>query len=379
MIFFRLILSLFFLIPPLLVSGTPMSPAETLPPIDTLYTVDMVPNVQLSNSLDFVSDPNSLIEQEYKDTINFILKMLRDSASVECAVVALPYIEPDDVFDFGYDLFNKWGIGDKDNKGLLLLFVARTPGKRDIRFEVGYGLEGTLPDALCKRIQLNEMVPYMKDGNFGAGLLNAVRSINRICRGEFDANQASYIEDNTLTGKDKMIGILIIVFIWLMCGLFRVFSIVGPVKKAKKSTAKDKIKNYVTYREATKLSKELRLGIIYLPIYIIYIIWKQNGVKNHFDNLITCDSCGNHSFSLSKPKIEIDPKDSDKRIKKYTLTCKKCGKTIPFTTKYTMPSSTSRSHSSSSNGSSWGGGSSSSSGGSWGGGSSGGGGASTRF
>ena len=79
-----------------------------------------------------------------------------------------------DCFDFCHQLLNKWGVGKKDkNNGLVILLVT---DQRCIQFYTGYGLEGVLPDAICKRIQTKYMIPYLKDGNWDAGMVAGLKA-----------------------------------------------------------------------------------------------------------------------------------------------------------------------------------------------------------
>src|ERR1035437_1132104 len=68
----------------------------------------------------------------------------------------------------------------KDN-GLLVLFVL---DQRKVTFETGYGLEGVLPDAICKRIQYQSMTPEFKNGNYDAGFLAGIQRIGSTIRNE---------------------------------------------------------------------------------------------------------------------------------------------------------------------------------------------------
>ena len=78
-------------------------------------------------------------------------------------------------FDFAHRLLNEWGVGKKGkNNGLVILLVT---DQRCIQFYTGYGLEGDLPDAICKRIQTRDMIPYLKDGNWDAGMVAGVRAV----------------------------------------------------------------------------------------------------------------------------------------------------------------------------------------------------------
>ncbi|MFZ6001103.1 MAG: TPM domain-containing protein [Bacteroidota bacterium] len=141
------------------------------------YTVDTVPNNKvLSNKL--VSNPDLIISPIFEDSINVILDSLEQKTTAQVAVVLVNSIGDASEFDFAQALFDKWGIGKSGNdNGLLILFVG---DKRVIRFHTGYGLEGILPDVVCKRIQTRFMVPEFKQGNVDAGMLAGVREVVKI-------------------------------------------------------------------------------------------------------------------------------------------------------------------------------------------------------
>jgi uncharacterized protein len=78
-----------------------------------------------------------------------------------------------------------WRVGDKsrDNGAVVFVFV----GDRKVRIEVGYGLEGALPDALASRIVNDEITPRFKEGKYGEGLLAGVEAIILATRGEYQS------------------------------------------------------------------------------------------------------------------------------------------------------------------------------------------------
>ncbi len=146
-----------------------------------VYSVDDVPNVRLQSNNNFVSDPTHILSAAASDTINLMLRQLEDSTKAQVAVVMLPAIDVDDEFVFAHDLFLEWGIGHKDtNDGLLILYVSDL---RVIRFHVGDGLEGTLTDAMCKRIQQYAMVPNFKKGDTDRGMVEGVRYACDVIKG----------------------------------------------------------------------------------------------------------------------------------------------------------------------------------------------------
>lgn len=161
-------------------------------------TVDEVPNIHLKDARQYVTDPSGILSTAARDSINLMLGQLEKGSGIEAAVVMLPSIGNDDIFDFAHNLFRKWGIGKKkENNGLLVLFVM---DQHKVRFTTGYGLEGTLTDALSKRIQMNEMVPTFKEGKWDEGMVKGVRATVAILKGEVAADQ--YGANNT-NGDDE--------------------------------------------------------------------------------------------------------------------------------------------------------------------------------
>lgn len=186
-------------------------------------TVDEVPNVHLKDARQYVTDPSAILSTAARDSINLMLGQLEKGSGIEVAVVMLPSIGNDDIFDFAHNLFRKWGIGKKkENNGLLVLFVM---DQHKVRFTTGYGLEGTLTDALSKRIQMNEMVPAFKEGKWDEGMVKGVRATVAILKGEVAADQYGATSANgnneELTTFDviaiSMVFIIIILVIVLAC------------------------------------------------------------------------------------------------------------------------------------------------------------------
>lgn len=183
-------------------------------------TVDEVPNIHLKDARQYVTDPSAILSTAARDSINLMLGQLEKGSGIEVAVVMLPSIGNDDIFDFAHNLFRKWGIGKKkENNGLLVLFVM---DQHKVRFTTGYGLEGTLTDALSKRIQMNEMVPAFKEGKWDEGMVKGVRATVAILKGEVAADQyGANGNDEELTTFDviaiSMVFIIIILVIVLAC------------------------------------------------------------------------------------------------------------------------------------------------------------------
>ncbi len=145
------------------------------------YGVEEIPNVQVGNRYRFTSNPDGVLSPSAVAEIDSLCYSLRHRALAQVAVVAVEDIRGDDLFSFAHTLFSQWGVGraDSDNGLGILLVVDR----REVRFVTGPGLEGVLPDALCKRIQMRYMLPYFREGDYSAGMVAGLRAVASVLEG----------------------------------------------------------------------------------------------------------------------------------------------------------------------------------------------------
>lgn len=191
------------------------------------YTLQDVPNVRLNDARQYVSDPSHILSGSARDTINAVLARLEESTGIETAVVMLPSIGEEDIFNFAHELFRQWGIGKKkSNNGLLILFVM---DQRKVRFTVGYGLEGTMTDAMSKRIQMQRMVPRFKAGDWDGGMVDGVRAAAQVLDGSM---QPEPTDDE----EDMLVGIIALLII-IGIAIFAIF-LVGEAQRCPKCRKK---------------------------------------------------------------------------------------------------------------------------------------------
>lgn len=140
-------------------------------------TIESIPNQKLINN-SYVSNPDNILNQATTAQIDSMLSSLEKKTSAQVAVVAVNSIGDADVFEFAQKLFDKWGIGRSGNdNGLLILLVE---DNHTIRFHTGYGLEGMLPDAICKRIQREYMLPHFRNADYNSGMLAGIEQVQKI-------------------------------------------------------------------------------------------------------------------------------------------------------------------------------------------------------
>ena len=102
--------------------------------------------------------------------------------TAQVAVLLVPTTQPETVEQYAVRVFEKWKLGRKGVDNGVLLVVAKND--RKLRIEVGYGLEGAIPDALAKRIIDEEIVPRFKQGDFYGGITAGADRILRLVEGE---------------------------------------------------------------------------------------------------------------------------------------------------------------------------------------------------
>src|SRR6476620_9020206 len=127
-----------------------------------------------------VTDLTGTLTAQQQASLDDKLTQFQARKGAQIAVLMLPSTAPEDIAQFGIRLGEAWKVGRKGTDDGLILIVAKDD--RAMRFEVGYGLEGVLPDALAGRIINETVAPLFKQGDFyggtNAGLDQAIRVID---------------------------------------------------------------------------------------------------------------------------------------------------------------------------------------------------------
>jgi len=128
-----------------------------------------------------VVDQASILSNNDESRLTSKLSDLENKTSIQLVVVTLPSLRGRPIEDWGLALGRTWGIGQKGKDNGALLIVA--PNDRELRIEVGYGLEGTLPDATADAIVRNVIVPRFKAGDMTGGIFDGVDAIIAVLTG----------------------------------------------------------------------------------------------------------------------------------------------------------------------------------------------------
>lgn len=126
----------------------------------------------------YVVDAAGLLSDGTMTRATAIAKELDDSTGVQMAVAVVPSIAPLEIEEYANTLFRKWGVGSKKGNTGILFVVAQK--ERRVRFEVGYGLEGLLPDGRVGGILRSEVVPHLRQDDWDGGVLAGVEAVASI-------------------------------------------------------------------------------------------------------------------------------------------------------------------------------------------------------
>lgn len=170
-----------------------------------------------------VNDFANVLTQDQIDALERKLVAYDDSTSNQIAIVLLPTITDKGgneypVEDVGLNILRTWGVGNaKNNNGIVILAAMQ---EHKLRIEVGYGLEGVIPDVTAKAIIGNDLQPNFRSNNYYRGLDAAINSIMEAARGEYKAPEG-YGNRGKNVGKGIgkfIVGIIVLIVILSIFG-----------------------------------------------------------------------------------------------------------------------------------------------------------------
>src|SRR3984893_11672647 len=122
-----------------------------------------------------VIDQANVLSAEARNALEPKLAELEAKSGIQFIVATVASLQGQEIEPYANELFRTWKLGEKAKNNGVLLLVA--PNERRVRIEVGYGLEGTLTDALSKVIIANAIAPRFKTGDFNGGISRGVDDI----------------------------------------------------------------------------------------------------------------------------------------------------------------------------------------------------------
>ncbi len=129
-----------------------------------------------------VNDYAQILTPEQSNALDAQLARLEQDTGHQVAVLTLPSLDGEDIEGFSIRVAENWKIGKKGFDNGVILIVA--VNDRKLRLEVGYGLEGILPDLTANRIIRDYIVPLFRSGDFAAGIVSGINAVEKVIRKE---------------------------------------------------------------------------------------------------------------------------------------------------------------------------------------------------
>lgn len=123
----------------------------------------------------YVSDFAGTLSSTAKQTVENMAKELEEKTGAQLVVVLIETLQGASIEEYANTLFRQWGIGQREQNNGVLLLIA--PNERESRIEVGYGLEGRLPDGKTGRIQDEYLIPYLMEGDYDSGIIATYQAL----------------------------------------------------------------------------------------------------------------------------------------------------------------------------------------------------------
>ncbi len=179
-----------------------------LPLYAVKWSPQTLPMPYLQDERKHVCNPDQVISAAAEDSINARLYALEHEKGVQAIFVAVEHIEGDDPYTFAMDLGRKYGIGSKASTGLIVVLASKD---RSYQILTGNGLEGTLPDAICRRIENRTMVPLLREEKWSEALVATASDIDRYIRKDPTLQYDDESEDDL---ADLGIAVLVVAFVF---------------------------------------------------------------------------------------------------------------------------------------------------------------------
>jgi uncharacterized protein len=175
----------------------------------------------------YVTDQTGTLTSSEISSLEEKLSNFDKETSTQVVVYMMSTLGGESLEETSYDIAEKNGIGQKSKNNGVLLFIVKDD--RKLRIEVGYGLEGALPDALAGQIIRKEITPYFKQGKYYEGIDAGVDAIMSATKGEYTQDKQYSEKKNSDFGVGCCGVPILVLVIFLFFGVFFVSSILRRI------------------------------------------------------------------------------------------------------------------------------------------------------
>lgn len=166
-----------------------------------------------------VNDFAGVLTADEERALTELVQGVEDATTAEIAVATVTGLDGMSVDEYATRLFAEWGVGQADKDNGVLILVA--PTAREMRIEVGYGLEGVLPDGLAGQIIRETFLPKFRENQYGAGIVEGTTRVAAIVR----RNEPLTAE--ALAALDQTAGNPGVGIAWVIVPFLSIFIVIG--------------------------------------------------------------------------------------------------------------------------------------------------------
>src|SRR6266446_6556357 len=163
----------------------------------------------------YFNDYAGVVSKGSADRFNEQLAQFERDTSDQVVVAVFPKMQSDsDIADYTQRVAQAWGVGQKERRNGVVLFVFTQD--RKISIQVGYGLEGALPDITAYDIRANHIQPYFRNGDYEGGLATGIDLICKAIRGEYKGTGKAVAEQHRGGGAPSILFFIIFVIVLII-------------------------------------------------------------------------------------------------------------------------------------------------------------------
>ncbi|WP_394121625.1 TPM domain-containing protein [Planococcus donghaensis] len=161
---------------------------------------------ELTNDL-YVQDEVGILTEQQKEEIRQLGRGLEDATTAQIMLLVIPTLEGEPIESYANEAFRHYGVGaEEENNGVLVVLSLDEPDNREIYVEIGYGLEGALPDGKVGRILDEYAIPYLSQGNYSEGVINLYEVLYQEVSAEYQWN-GEPVEPQAATSQQPQEGL----------------------------------------------------------------------------------------------------------------------------------------------------------------------------
>jgi len=158
------------------------------------------------------NDYAGIVPASTAQSLDAELTQFERTTSNQVVVAIYPHMQSDSsIEDYTVRVAQSWRVGQKDKKNGTVLFIFSSD--RKLYIQVGYGLEGALPDALCHQIIANEITPLFRQGDYAGGVTAGVHAIMAATRGEYHSTGRTMVRNGNGNSLSPVVIAILIFFI----------------------------------------------------------------------------------------------------------------------------------------------------------------------